>query len=200
MIKAGEVVNEYRIPKGYAGIAVRAACEFIMQHPGASQTSVLNAALEKSRLNDAHACWITSPGNPWNGRSPATKLWDRRKVKVFSCYPNEFTALVFGADQELILVVIQDIKRLTKSLPSNLEAGELVRVKSWEGEQNAMFIGLDLVNEEGVVLTTGSSVSDLMKSVQTVKISPKSIVHFKMSNDSGILKCVPQYAEQIERI
>jgi len=101
MAKEKTNVNGYTVPGGYSGVAVRRACEVILNHPGISQKDLLEVATMCSGLASSTAGWIVSPGNPWNGKSPATRLWDRRKSDVFRCYPNEFTDKVTGSDDAI---------------------------------------------------------------------------------------------------
>lgn len=102
MAKEKTIVNGYTVPGGYSGVAVRRACEVILNHPGISQKELLEVATMCSGLASSTAGWIVSPGNPWNGKSPATRLWDRRKSDVFRCYPNEFTDKVTGSDDAIL--------------------------------------------------------------------------------------------------
>ena len=186
MIKAGEVINEYRIPRAYAGVAVRRACEFITHCPGASQVSVLNEALVASGLHGSNAGWITSPSNPWNGKSPATKLWDRRREKVYNCYPNEFTAQVTGSDVALAAAVTQEVKHLTKLIPTGLKSGELVAINTWDKNCTAMFVGVELLSRTDMSIASAASVEDLILAMQSVKLSPHSYVNCKFAGDSGL--------------
>ena len=101
MAKEKTIVNGYTVPGGYSGVAVRRACEVILNHPGISQKDLLEVATMCSGLASSTAGWIVSPGNPWNGKSPATRLWERRKSDVFRCYPNEFTDKVTGSDDAI---------------------------------------------------------------------------------------------------
>ena len=89
MAKEKTIVNGYTIPGGYSGVAVRRACETVLANPGITQKQLLAEAVMCSGLAASTAGWIVSPGNPWNGKSPATRLWDRRVVPghVFRCYP-----------------------------------------------------------------------------------------------------------------
>jgi hypothetical protein len=102
MAKEKTIVNGYTVPGGYGGVAVRRACEVILNNPGISQKELLEHAVACSGLGSSTAGWIVSPGNSPTGKSPATRLWDRRKEDVFRCYPNEFTDRVVGS-QEAIL-------------------------------------------------------------------------------------------------
>ncbi len=122
------IVNGYKVPNGFGGVAVRKACEVIMQTPGIPQTIVLDAAIRASGLNASTAGWITSPGNPWNGKSPATRLWERRKEGVFKCYPNEFTALVSGSKEHLKDTYTSVIMKQIKNSGGFIQPGSLVNI------------------------------------------------------------------------
>jgi hypothetical protein len=87
-------INGWKTQYGVGGIAVRKACELILQNPGIPQQELFDRAVKFSGLNRSTATWIVSPKH---ARSPAGKLWERRKDGVFRCYPNNFTGLFVGA-------------------------------------------------------------------------------------------------------
>lgn len=122
-----DFIAGFRVPGGSSGAAVRKACEIVLAQPGIRQTKLLEDAVKFSRLNFSTAGWITSPGP----KSPATILWDRRKVDgVFCCFPNEFTPQCCGSLEAMIDV--------WKSMPINsdwelaqtLEIGDIAVKKS----------------------------------------------------------------------
>lgn len=136
MAKDKLIVNGYKVPGAWSGVAVRYACERVLENPGISQGELLQEATTVSGLNLGTAGWITSPGP----KSPATLLWDRRKEGVFRCYPNEFTEKVTGFQK----AIIEEITKFTlgrckvNRVP---EVGELVEVRPG-----------DYILHEGVVL------------------------------------------------
>jgi hypothetical protein len=103
MAKDKLIVNGYKVPGGWSGVAVRAACERVLANPGITQKELLEHAVGRSGLNFSTAGWITSPGP----KSPATLLWERRKEGVFRCYPNEHTDKVVGAQETIIEEITQ---------------------------------------------------------------------------------------------
>ena len=126
MAKERLVVNEFIVPGGLGGVAVRRACELVLERPGLSQKELLMLVVEYSGLNFSTAGWITSPGNPWNGKSPATRLWDRRKEGVFSCYPNEFTDKVVNAQAALFDETVNQIRLQLRGTKFHPRPGDLV--------------------------------------------------------------------------
>jgi hypothetical protein len=126
MAKERLVVNEYIVPGGFGGVAVRRACELILERPGIAQKHVLEEAVRYSGINFSTAGWLTSPGNPWNGKSPATRLWDRRKEGVFSCYPNEHTEKVVGAESALFDEIMNQTRLSFRGVKYRPKVGDLV--------------------------------------------------------------------------
>jgi len=126
MAKERLVVNEYIVPGGMGGVAVRRACEFVLANPGVSQKDLLEEAVRYSGINFGTAGWITSPGNPWNGKSPATRLWDRRKEGVFKCYPNEHTEKVGGAESALFNEIMNQTRLSFRGVKYRPAVGDLV--------------------------------------------------------------------------
>lgn len=96
-----EIIGGYRVPGGQGGAAVRFACERVLAHPGISQVSLLKEASSFAGLNLSTATWITSPSS----KSPATILWDRRKVgSVYCCFPNDLTDKCTGSFEAILRV------------------------------------------------------------------------------------------------
>lgn len=110
MAKNKLVVNGYSVPSGFSGVAVRRACELVLEHPGITQVKLLEEAVHTSGLNFSTAGWITSPGR----KSPACILWDRRKEGVFKCYPNAFTAHVTGSQDALFSEIVRRTEAVMK--------------------------------------------------------------------------------------
>jgi hypothetical protein len=137
MAKDKLIVNGYKVPSAWSGVAVRYACERVLASPGISQVDLLQESTTVSGLNIGTAGWLTSPGP----KSPATLLWDRRKERVFRCYPNEFTEKVTG----YLGAIREEITRFTLGrckMNRVPEIGELVQVRSGDGYHH----------HEGVVL------------------------------------------------
>jgi hypothetical protein len=143
MAKQQLIVNGYKVPGGYSGVAVRRACEFVIANPGVSQVDLLQEAVRFSGINMSTAGWITSPGNPWNGKSPATVLWDRRKQGVFRCYPNEHTDKVVGAQAALFDEIMNGTRLQLRGVKYRPVPGELVNFHSTVGDvyTTGLFIG-----------------------------------------------------------
>lgn len=143
MAKVKTIVNEYVVPGGFSGVAVRRACELILERPGITQKDLLEVAVGYSGISHAHAGWITSPGNPWDGKSPATRLWDRRKEGVFRCYPNAFTDGVVGAQAALFDEIMNQTRLQFRGVKYRPVPGDLVGLGNTLGNQYAegLFIG-----------------------------------------------------------
>lgn len=165
MAKDKLIVNGYKVPGAWSGVAVRYACERVLANPGISQVDLLQAATTVSGLNLGTAGWITSPGP----KSPATLLWDRRKEGVFRCYPNEFTEKVTGFQK----AIIEEITKFTLGrckLNRVPEVGELVEVRS----------GDNYYHHEGVVLgfVTAEDMNTLHPSVTAALSSMVAPHHY----------------------
>lgn len=145
MAKAKLIVNGYKVPDGFSGVAVRRACELIIERPGVTQKEVLEVATAASGLHLSTAGWITSPGP----KSPACVLWERRKEGVFKCYPNEFTNKVTGSTEFLHNKFIEDVRRDLKAAKFIPKVGELVDIIDWNGSlkvRNGLFLGYHIVS------------------------------------------------------
>jgi len=140
MAKEHLVVNGFRVPGGYGGVAVRRACEYIIANPGIPQTEVLKLSVAYSGLSLSQAGWITSPGP----KSPAILLWDRRKEGTFRCYPNEHTEKVGGAQDALFDEFIKVASRNYRDAKFHPNPGDLVRSSQWGGEVEGVFLGYQL--------------------------------------------------------
>jgi len=180
------VINGYPVPSGYGGVAVRRACEIILQNPGFRQSDVLRLALGTSGLNPSTAGWITSPGP----KSPATLLWDRRKEGVFRCYPNEFTSLAGSTREHLLETVVGDVRKQIKGFPANLKQGDLVRFlyKIDNTEYIGMFMGYEVRFGRGYMARNLkveiTSPEDIRQHPEA--IVPQPIVSIKVLNDRGV--------------
>jgi len=128
MAKQQLIVNGYKVPSGYSGVAVRRTCEFVIANPGVSQVDLLQEAVRFSGINFSTAGWITSPGNPWNGKSPATRLWERRKEGVFRCYPNEHTERVVGAQDALFDEIMNGVRLQLRGVKFRPVPGDLINL------------------------------------------------------------------------
>lgn len=139
MAKDKFIVNGYKVPGGFSGVAVRRACELILERPGIAQKHVLEEAVRFSGLNFSTAGWLTSPGP----KSPATLLWDRRKEGVFSCYPNEHTEKVVGAQAALFDEIMNQTRLNFRGVKYRPVPGDLVGLGDSVGKQYAqgLFIG-----------------------------------------------------------
>lgn len=157
MAKEKTIVNGYTVPGGYSGVAVRRACETVLTNPGITQKDLLHDAIACSGLNLSTAGWLTSPGNPWNGKSPATRLWERRKSDVFRCYPNEFTDKVVGSQD----AILEELIRFTstackKNRPPAV--GDLVEVRPGDYLLNkSMVLGFTFGADETLYSTVGDT-------------------------------------------
>jgi len=160
MAKEHLIVNDYKVPGGYSGVAVRRACEFVIANPGVTQTELLREAVRYSGINFSTAGWITSPGNPWNGKSPATRLWDRRKQAVFRCYPNEYTDKVVGAQDALVDEFIKNSMREYKSTKFHPNPGDLVRSSQHGAEIEGIFLGYQLGERKSLRSTVAEWIAE----------------------------------------
>lgn len=157
MAKEKTIVNGYTVPGGYGGVAVRRACETVLANPGITQKDLLYNAIACSGLNLSTASWLTSPGNPWNGKSPATRLWERREEDVFRCYPNEFTDKVVGSQD----AILEELIRFTstackKNRPPAV--GDLVEVRPGDYLLNkSMVLGFTFGADETLYSTVGDA-------------------------------------------
>ena len=140
MAKEHLVVNGYRVPRGYGGIAVRRACELVIANPGIPQMEVLKLSVAYSGISLSQAGWITSPGP----KSPATLLWDRRKEGVFRCYPNEHTEKVIGAQDALFDEFVRVSTKNYKDAKYHPKPGDLVRSSQYNAEVEGVFLGYQL--------------------------------------------------------
>lgn len=162
MAKDKLVINGYTVPGGSSGVAVRRACELILERPGIAQKHVLQEAVRFSGLNFSTAGWITSPGP----KSPATLLWDRRKEGVFSCYPNTHTEKVIGAQAALFDELVRGAKVQMKKSHHIPVVGELVECSSSVGYPFC----------EGVVLGFTLDCGTTLSSTVDAILSSRSII------------------------
>ena len=140
MAKEHLIINGFRVPGGFSGVAVRRACETVLANPGIPQTQLLQEAVRYSGINLGTAGWITSPGP----KSPATLLWDRRKEGTFKCYPNEHTDKVVGAQDALFDEFVKTTTRVFMDVKFRPNPGDLVRVSQWAAEGEGIFLGYQL--------------------------------------------------------
>ena len=168
MAKEKTIVNGYTVPGGYSGVAVRHACETVLANPGITQKQLLAEAVMCSGLAASTAGWIVSPGNPWNGKSPATRLWDRRVVPghVFRCYPNEFTDKAMGSQD----AILEELLRFTsaackKNRPPAV--GDLVEVRPGDYLLNkSMVLGFTLGEDKVLYPTVGDALATRKNSIK----------------------------------
>ena len=168
MAKEKTIVNGYTVPGGYSGVAVRRACETVLANPGITQKQLLAEAVMCSGLAASTAGWIVSPGNPWNGKSPATRLWDRRVVPghVFRCYPNEFTDKAMGSQD----AILEELLRFTsaackKNRPPAV--GDLVEVRPGDYLLNkSMVLGFTLGEDKVLYPTVEDALATRKNSIK----------------------------------
>jgi len=185
MAKERPVVNGYVVPGGFGGVAVRRACEFILEQPGVAQGHVLEEAVRYSGINYGNASWITSPGNPWNGKSPATRLWDRRKEGTFKCYPNAFTDQVVGAEAALFDEIMNQTRLSFRGVKYRPKVGDLVVAHNSLGLPYAqgIFIGYSLTR--GVPAPAlYNSIEEIIEARPSCKISDRVLVDI-LENGTG---------------
>ena len=139
MAKEHLVINGYRVPGGFSGVAVRRACEMVVAIPGITQKDLLAEAIRYSGLNGSTAGWITSPGY----KSPAGLLWDRHREGVFKCYPNEHTERVVGAQAALFDEIMNGVRLQLRGAKFRPVPGDLVNFHDLNGDSYAtgFFIG-----------------------------------------------------------
>jgi len=156
MAKEHLIVNGYRVPGGFSGVAVRRACETVLANPGVTQTELLKEAVRFSGINMGTAGWITSPGP----KSPATLLWDRHKEGVFRCYPNEYTDKVVGAQDALVDEFIKNSMREYKSTKFHPNPGDLVRSSQYGAEIEGIFLGYQLGERKSLRSTVAEWIAE----------------------------------------
>jgi hypothetical protein len=156
MAKEHLIVNGFRVPGGYGGVAVRRACELIIANPGISQVEVLKLSVFYSGINHGTAGWITSPGP----KSPATLLWDRRKEGVFRCYPNEHTEKVTGAQVALTDEFIRFTSRNYRDAKFHPKPGDLVRSSQYGAEIVGIFLGYQLGERKSLRSTVAEWIAE----------------------------------------
>lgn len=185
MAKQHLVVNGYKVPGGFSGAAVRRACEFVVANPGVSQVDLLREAVRFSGINMSTAGWITSPGNPWNGKSPATRLWDRRKQLVFRCYPNEHTEGVVGAQDALFDEIMNGVRLQLRGVKFRPVPGDLINFHNAVGDiySTGLFIGYTFgtLTEDGPLF---NSVDDIIAARPACEHHHRVYVHL-IENGTG---------------
>lgn len=144
------MINDYKIPGGKGGLAVRIACDLIVKNPGIKQGDLLQKAASIADLNTSTAGWITSPSD----KSPAEKLWTRKKEgRGYRLYPNEWTPGVAETAPQAYLDSIKESvekanNRLTNSLGRPLRQGDLIRFQKTGG--TSACLGFKVVREDAL--------------------------------------------------
>ena len=186
-----EVINGFRIPKGYSGVAVRRATEMVLKNPGIPQAELLQDAVRYAGLNPSTAGWITSPGNPWNGKSPATRIWDRRKESVFKCYPNEHTEHCLGAEAALRTQVQLDVRKQLSFVPKGVDLGGLVQITDptmtvLPGVGFYLLTGIGIRYRYQIYESASfRNIGELLDSLQTSEVQCHPVVILTLTSDAG---------------
>jgi hypothetical protein len=106
-------VNGFKIPGEFGAVALWKALFNVLNNPGISQTYQLQDAANFSSLNHSTLGWLTSPGP----KSPAEKLWDRRKEGVFCLYPNQWTQKAFDLIPHPDTILTEYMKSRARKCP-----------------------------------------------------------------------------------
>lgn len=118
------VINGYAVPWGKSGIAVRKACEIVLEEPGIPQGDLMERCAKFSGLSVSNSTWLVSPG----ATSPATILWERKRIgRKYHCYPNDFTCNLSGATEYKVTEWLRSSKKCVRGnvLPKR---GDIVEV------------------------------------------------------------------------
>lgn len=184
MAKEHLVVNGYRVPGGFSGVAVRRACEMVIAVPGVTQKELLQAAVQYSGLNGSTAGWITSPGP----KSPAGLLWDRNKEGVFKCYPNKFTDGVVGAQAALFDEIMNSTRLQLRGVESGAVPGDLVSFHDFDGTpySTGLFIGYSFGRQE-LSDPVFNSIDELVKARPSCRVGDRVDLNI-IENGTGLRK------------
>jgi len=189
------IINGCKIPGALGGTAVWKALFNVLNRPGITQSQQLVDCCQFSSLNESTAGWITSPGD----KSPAGKLWDRRKEGVFRLYPNEWTEKAFNALPNPDVFLANNFKKVAKKHYGDdvifLRPGDLVKVCNHPDWIPAIFVNW-VVSDTGRFGPTGLFEHN-QRRVDVVTsfndISPThSLVPYFASEDSKL----PRYSVQ----
>jgi hypothetical protein len=189
------ITNGYKIPGAKGGTAVWKALFNVLNRPGLTQKEQLVDCCQFSSLNESTAGWITSPSD----KSPAGKLWDRRKEGVFRLYPNEWTEKAFNACPNPDVFLTNNFKKVAKNHYGDevvfLRPGDLVKVRIGSEWVPGVFVNW-VVSDSGKIGPTGlfdynQRRADVVTSFHD--ISPThSLVPYFASEDSKL----PRYSVQ----
>lgn len=184
MAKEHLVVNGYRVPGGFSGVAVRRACEMVTAVPGVTQKELLQAAIQYSGLNGSTAGWITSPGP----KSPAGLLWDRNKEGVFKCYPNKFTDGVVGAQVALFDETMNIVRLQLREVDYRPVPGDLVSFHDFDGTpySTGLFIGYGFGRHE-LSDPVFNSIDDIIKARPSCRVGDRVDLNI-IENGTGLRK------------
>ena len=184
MAKEHLVVNGYRVPGGFSGVAVRRACEMVAAVPGVTQKELLQAAVQYSGLNGSTAGWITSPGP----KSPAGLLWDRNKEGVFKCYPNKFTDGVVGAQAALFDEIMNSTCLQLRGVDYRPVPGDLVSFNDISGTpySTGLFIGYSFGRHE-LSDPVFNSIDDIIKARPSCRVGDRVDLNI-IENGTGLRK------------
>ena len=184
MAKEHLVVNGYRVPGGFSGVAVRRACEMVTAVPGVTQKELLQAAVQYSGLNSSTAGWITSPGP----KSPAGLLWDRNKEGVFKCYPNKFTDGVVGAQAALFDEIMNSTRIQLRRVDYRPVPGDLVNFHDFDGTpySTGLFIGYGFGRQE-LSDPVFNSIDDIIKARPSCRVGDRVDLNI-IENGTGLRK------------
>ena len=184
MAKEHLVINGYRVPGGFSGVAVRRACEMVAAIPGIAQKDLLAEAIRYSGLNGSTAGWITSPGS----KSPAGLLWDRNKEGVFKCYPNKFTEGVVGAQAALFDEIMNTTRLQLRGAKFRPVPGDLVNFHDLNGAPwtTGFFIGYGFGRHE-LSDPIFNSIDDIIKARPSCRTGDRVDLNI-IENGTGLRK------------
>lgn len=182
MPKEKLIVNNYKVPGGWGGLAVRRACEIILERPGIKQVDLFDEVMKYTSLNPSSSGWIVTPSQ----RSPAERLWFRKKVgRNFCCYPNEFTQFSTGAEEYRKKLWLTEALSFARALHSSIKPGDLVFRKNNNGEPDSLVLFSGWIFNTDASHITKKVFPSITEMVDSVK-SPWPAAAPACSDSSGI--------------
>jgi hypothetical protein len=170
------IINGYKIPGALGGTAVWKALYNVLNRPGITQKEQLVDCCEFSSLNESTAGWITSPSD----KSPAGKLWDRRKEGVFKLYPNEWTEKAFNACPNPDVFLTNNFKKNAKKHYGDdvvfLRPGDLVEVRIGSQWVPGVFVNW-VVSDSGKYGPTGLFDYNIRRKTEVASFNEISPTH-----------------------
>lgn len=126
--KTPRYINDYEMPKGRYGLAVRAVIDALHQKPGMTSAELLHVAMKKARVTSAVKS-LFIPGD----KSPVDRLWERKRqqrkdgkyvYRYYLCKGAEILLDTFDEEFEKVCEHIKEQLYITRGLRVN----DLVKV------------------------------------------------------------------------